>query len=210
MTVWTPHISNSDHGSVTSTQCNTSLVTSIFPERDRSCHLMLQASSATASQCRTPLDYRKNRSIPGLMTLHTFLHGGHEIANGRIMLCVKSIGPRKKHTSSTRGTVNECVHVGVFDDTSEGMLSLWNAASGSALTWKPSRTILLLTNASCKEDGKKWISLSPASMADVDPNVPDAHWLRAYAQRMVKREHVNLPFPDKGAATATLIAHGLF
>ena len=35
-------------------------------------------------------------------------------------------------------------------------------------------------------------------MFDVDPMISDAFWLRGYAQRMTKREHINPPFPDDG------------
>ena len=40
------------------------------------------------------------------------------------------------------------------------------------------------------------LSLNANSRIDVDPDTGDARRLRALAQRMIRREHVNPPFPD--------------
>lgn len=39
---------------------------------------------------------------------------------------------------------------------------------------------------------------------DVDPCMEDAYWLRGHAERLVKREHVNQPFPEDGASSSRL------
>ena len=33
---------------------------------------------------------------------------------------------------------------------------------------------------------------------DIDPAFNDAVWLRAFAQRLTKKDHVNPPFPERG------------
>ena len=94
VSVWTPHISTSDLGSL-SLQ-GTSLVTSIFPERDSSCYFMVQDNSDTGTLCKTPLGYVDGKQLASLMTLKSFVEGGHEVDDGKILVCVKSIGGRKK------------------------------------------------------------------------------------------------------------------
>ena len=42
------------------------------------------------------------------------------------------------------------------------------------------------------------LSLTNSTHVDVDPCMIDAYWLRGYAQRLTKREHVNQPFPEGG------------
>ena len=73
-----------------------SLVTSIFPERDNSCYFMVQEQSDEGVMCKTPSGYRDGKQLDGLMTLKNFIEGGHEVADGKILVCVKSIGARKK------------------------------------------------------------------------------------------------------------------
>ena len=73
-----------------------SLVTSIFPERDNSCYFMVQEQSDEGVMCKTPLGYRDGKQMDGLMTLKSFIEGGYELTDGKILVCVKSIGGRKK------------------------------------------------------------------------------------------------------------------
>ncbi len=56
-----------------------------------------------------------------------------------------------------------------------------------------------MTNPSFRGDKRPTLSLSQGTHVDVDPCMVDAHWLRGHAQRLMKREHVNEPFPDGGA-----------
>lgn len=46
--------------------------------------------------------------------------------------------------------------------------------------------------------GRPTLSLTQGTHVDVDPLMVDAYWLRANAQRLVRREHVNQPFPEGG------------
>lgn len=94
VSIWTPHVSNAESSSLTVRDA--SLVTSIFPERDNSCYFMVQEQSDEGVMCKTPLGYRDGKQLDGLMTLKSFIEGGHELADGKILVCVKSIGGRKK------------------------------------------------------------------------------------------------------------------
>jgi hypothetical protein len=70
---------------------------SIFPERDGSCHFMIQdEASDTSELCKTPLGHHEGQPLAGLMTIQNFIDGGYEVAVPRVLVCVKSIGARKK------------------------------------------------------------------------------------------------------------------
>ena len=94
VSIWTAHVSNAESGSLMVR--DTSLVTSIFPERDNSCYFMAQEKSDEGMVCKSPLGYRDGEQMDGLMTLKNFIEGGYELADGKILVCVKSIGGRKK------------------------------------------------------------------------------------------------------------------
>ena len=68
------------------------------PERDKSCYLLVQENSDDGTLCKTPLGYKEGKELKGLMTLKNFIDGGHEVSDGKILVCVKSIGGRKKCT----------------------------------------------------------------------------------------------------------------
>lgn len=48
--------------------------------------------------CKTPLGYREGRALAALMTLKNFSEAGSDVKDATIVVCVKSIGPRKKCT----------------------------------------------------------------------------------------------------------------
>lgn len=86
---------------------NATIKTSIFPEKDNSCYFMVvnekkKDASDTASAengpvlCRTPLGYKAGRQLVGLMTLKNFIQGGSDVAEGKVLACIKSIGARRK------------------------------------------------------------------------------------------------------------------
>lgn len=72
------------------------LFVSIFPERDRSCHLLVHEAGADGLRCTTPLGYKESQALAGLMTLKNFMEGGHEVVNCKILVCVRTIGAKKK------------------------------------------------------------------------------------------------------------------
>jgi hypothetical protein len=209
ISIWTPHISNGEHGTLSSVQAP--LFTSIFPERDRSCHLMIHENSDTGVKYKKPLGYRKHEALPGLMTLKNFIDGGYDVVEGRILVCVKSIGAKKKGNvllsliltllicsqlvTNKNQITSEVVNINIFDNTSEATLSLWNTSIASASLWTPSSTILLITNPGWRIDRRAYIHLTSNTIVDIDPATPDADWLRNFAQRITRREHVNPPFP---------------
>ena len=72
------------------------LFVSLFPERDRSCHLMVHQNSDNGNMCAAPLGYRNGRQLSGLMTLQNFIDGGYDVIDAKIHVVVKSIGAKKK------------------------------------------------------------------------------------------------------------------
>jgi hypothetical protein len=98
VTVWTPHISAAEPNALTLRRVG--CFTTVFPERDGSCHFMAQADGASAAICRTPLGHTEGEPLEGLMTLRNFEDGGHELDGAKILVCVKSVGGRKTGLSA--------------------------------------------------------------------------------------------------------------
>lgn len=96
------------------------------------------------------------------------------------------------------GHSNDVVSVGVFDDSMEASLSLWGITAASANGWTPSYTVLLITSPGCNSSHRHWLSLTATSLVEVDPDLRDTAWLRVFAGRFAKREHVNPAFPLRG------------
>ena len=94
VSIWTPHISSAESSSLALQ--DTALVASIFPERDNSCYFIVQEKSDEGVLCKTPQGYRDGKQLDGLITLKNYVDGGHEVAEGKVLVCVKSIGGRKK------------------------------------------------------------------------------------------------------------------
>jgi hypothetical protein len=65
----------------------------------------------------------------------------------------------------------------------------------SASLFVPSQTILLISNPGWRIEKIAKLTLSGNSRIDVDPDMGDARRLRALAQRLTKKEHVNPLFP---------------
>ena len=69
----------------------------VFPEKhSRSEYLMIHNSGTAGGPCRIPLHYEEGEQLVGMMTISSYLDGGHEISDAKILVCVKSIGSRKK------------------------------------------------------------------------------------------------------------------
>jgi len=194
-TIWTPYI-----GTVVKTKTfiipNAPNTTSIFPGREGSVHIVIHENSDKDKTCRVPLGYNKGQTLPGLMTLKSFIDGGYEIKDTKVLGCVKSIGPIKKITNK-KGIINDLTEVTIFDDTAEIILKLWGMYRFSASEWTPSRTILLLSNPTFRLEHRGGCSLgvSHATMLDLDPDFPDADWLRKYAVNLHKWESVDQRLP---------------
>jgi hypothetical protein len=140
------------------------LFVSLFPRRDRNCHVMVHQNSDDGKMFDRPLGFREGVPLDRLMTVENFLDGGYDVTDGRILVVVKSVGAKKKITRQD-GTVTENLNVQVQDDTGEAMLGLWGTLTWSALTtvsiadtdiaagrrgWKPGETVLLIQNPGWK------------------------------------------------------------
>ena len=89
----------------------------------------------------------------------------------------------------------------IFDNTAEAALSIWGDATASTTIWKPSETILLLTNPGYNAydpSRKSKMTMYHNTLVEVDPAMYDAEWLRNYARKLSKRDHINPPFPQNG------------
>ena len=94
VSIWTVHISHGEHGTLATPAAP--LFTTIFPERDRSCYIMVHENSDDGILCRRPYGIKDNYHLAGLMTVKNFMDGGYDVDDCKILVCVKSIGARKK------------------------------------------------------------------------------------------------------------------
>ncbi|KAI6890359.1 hypothetical protein KC318_g14656 [Hortaea werneckii] len=220
VSIWSNHVSDGENGTLSST--GAPLFVSLFPERDRNCHFMVHENSDDGKLCAKPLGYRTGHPLAGLMTLQNFIDGGCDVAGAKILVVVKATGPKKTFTRKDNSTT-ESISVRIHDDTAHAILGLWGTNANSPLRqvprdsntsnpeairsregWKAGETILLVQSASCKPGHTPYLSLSSASMVDVNPTFPDADWLRHWALRQRSRESVNPPFPAKTFDLQTL------
>jgi len=95
LTLWTVHVSNSSgHNALASRSAP--LFTSIFPEGERNCHLMIHENSDDGTQCKRPYGCRDSQTMDGLMTLKGFTDGGYDVEEPKLLVCVRSIGAKKR------------------------------------------------------------------------------------------------------------------
>ncbi|KAF2276361.1 uncharacterized protein EI97DRAFT_398063 [Westerdykella ornata] len=195
VTVWTVHISHGTKSYLTSRPAP--YFTSIFPERERCCHIIFHESTEDDGNCyRHPYGCSGTELVPGLMTLREFTNGGYDVEEAKLLVCVKSIGARTTRGSRGKsGRSYEMINIRVFDDTAEAVLTLYDIVCHSASNWQPSHTILLISEPKWSIDNIAKLSVNANTRIDVNPHMADAQWLRAMAQRLTKREHVNPPFP---------------
>ena len=93
------------------------------------------------------------------------------------------------------GTTSELISLGIIDDTSDATLTLYSSMCDSAPLFTPSKTVLLISNPGWRIEKTAKLTLNGNSRVDVDPDMGDARRLRALAQRLTKKSHVNPPFP---------------
>ncbi|ORY59627.1 uncharacterized protein BCR38DRAFT_445069 [Pseudomassariella vexata] len=151
--------------------------------------------------------------LQGLMTLKSFLNSGYDMGDGKILVCVRSVGPRKAIQLKKREGTVDLIEVGIFDDTATCVLKLWGDKVFSAKTWVPNQTILLISTPTCRisdrPDGSSSadIGVGYNSMVDIDPIFPEADWLRKKVKEMSRKERVLTPFP-KGIWDVEAIVNG--
>ncbi|KAL8841516.1 MAG: hypothetical protein Q9170_000899 [Blastenia crenularia] len=167
-----------------------SYVTSIFPEHENSCYFMVQANQDQGTLFKKPLGYKDGIQLDSLMTLESFVKGGHDVINGKVLVCVKSI------VTTKQGDLLDIVNVNIFDDTYDSTLSLCGRVAKSAAYWKATQTILLLSNPGFKADKKPTLCVNSRTHIDVDPCMPDAKWLKDFAESLTAREAVRVLYPE--------------
>jgi hypothetical protein len=106
--------------------------------------------------------------------------------------------------TNRNGTTSDLITAVVLDDSHEGYLTLYGSVSASASLWKPYETVLLIADPGWRIDKSAKLSLNANTQIFIDPSIAEARYLRALAQRLIKKEHVNPPFPceDFSAAEA--------
>jgi hypothetical protein len=132
------------------------------------------------------------------MTLSSYTSSGHDgVVGAKILACVKSIGARRKITTKS-GAERELAEVLLFDHTGEIRWTLWGELIESSKSWEPGKTILLFSNPGYRALywGKGGVALQHSTMVDVDPDFPDADWLRRYSEGLTKRESLCMAFPE--------------
>ncbi|KAI0470673.1 hypothetical protein GGR56DRAFT_683713 [Xylariaceae sp. FL0804] len=185
--------------------------TTLYPGRNGATHIVFHADAPASpdhSALRCPLliaSTRDHDSLPGLMTLKSFLSSGYDLGEGKILVCVRSVGPRRTVRPKKREGTLDLVEVGIFDDTAACVLKLWQDKVASAKTWTPNHTVLLISQPSCRIADRLSpqgavsfeIGIAYSTMVDVDPDIPEAEWLRTKVQNMAKRESVLVSFPSQ-------------
>lgn len=101
VTVWTVHVSHGEQASLAPSTAP--LFTSIFPEREQSCHLEIQKNGDDGTMYKNPYGYNNGTEpMPGLMTLKNFTEGGYGVDDCKLLVCVKSIGAKKRCKTERR------------------------------------------------------------------------------------------------------------
>lgn len=196
LSVWTTFITDKQPDATVINFINA--YANLFPGRVTSDHILIHKNESTASICRTPLEYRKGQPLPGLMTLDGWGGGGHDgVVGAKILVCVKSIGAKKKVQRKNGG---ECdlATILLVDHTGEMRWTIWQEMIDSAKDWQPGKTILLISNPGYKLEysGKGSVGVLHSTMIDVDPDFPDADWLRKYVLGLTKKESLCVEFPE--------------
>ncbi|KAK4645496.1 hypothetical protein QC761_201950 [Podospora bellae-mahoneyi] len=211
VTVWTGFVADYSAAHVAYSNFRipfVSLMISIHPSAgSTSCirfHNESNPSQDTTELCRVPLNYDNfiNLSqVPGLMSLKAYISSGYDDnQDAHILVCVFSAGPRLTVWSKDKQKDLELIEVRVFDETCNNcVLKLWEDKVSSAKSWVANQTILLITNPilkhSIRSNGLVELGIGSSSMVEVDPDFPDADWLRHMAAARTRKESVHIPFP---------------
>lgn len=142
--------------------------------------------------------------MPGLISLKALMKGTqtHEKNDNdtltRVLVCVSSVGPRKTIKTNNKPGTLDLVEVHVCDKTDHYVIRLWSDQIVSAREWTAGHTVLLITNPIFhprKRNINPGLGIALNSIVDVDPDFPDAHWLRRMTEALTKRERIPIPFP---------------
>ncbi|KAI0601365.1 hypothetical protein F4775DRAFT_589582 [Biscogniauxia sp. FL1348] len=207
ITIWATYISDKQNGIEPIPFCFSA--TTIHPGINKATHIVFhvdQIGSDDDRSLRRPIeaDIGQHSYLPDLMTLKAFLSSGYDLGEGRILVCVRSVGPCRKVHSKKHQEPLSLIEVGIFDDTANCMLKLWGDKVASARTWVPSETILLILKPTCRIPGRPnahqagvcaELGIGYNSIVDVNPDFEEANWLRKKVQDMSKKDSAHTPFP---------------
>jgi hypothetical protein len=198
LSIWTAFISDTsktDTPQIPSVTVHANL----FPGRVTSDHVMIHTTLSSDSICRTPLGYKKDQPLPGLMAVKSYLDTGHDgVTGAKLLVCVKSIGSKKKISRKDGGGEYELADVVLFDHTGEVRLTVWNEIIESAKCWKAGETVLLISNPGyrVRGNGKGELGITACTMVDVEPEGQDADWLRQFAVGLTRKESLCFNVPE--------------
>lgn len=126
------------------------------------------------------------------------------MGEGKVLVCVRSVGPRRTvRTKKKEGTL-DLIQVGIYDDTASCIFTLWEDKIPSAKLWVPTQTVLLISQPWSRindstnrltEDHLQ-LGIGYSTFVDVDPDIPEAAWLRTKIQDMARKASVIIPFPS--------------
>ena len=114
------------------------LKTSIFPERDNSCYLLVQKNSDDGTLCKVPHNYKVGKQLAGLMTLKNLVEGGHDVVEGKVLVCVKSIGGKRKGRSCVTGITPLLLMKG---QSNQREATKWRRSTSKSLTILPKQLL---------------------------------------------------------------------
>ncbi|KAI0838702.1 hypothetical protein F5Y06DRAFT_303622 [Hypoxylon sp. FL0890] len=201
VTIWTTFIGDSSGaGSGNIPFCASA--TTLYPGRNGATHIIIHSDVPDSEgnrvlRCPLECNLKAYEYLPALMTLKAFLSTGYDLGEGKILVCVRSVGPRRSIQSKKDQKTLYMIEVGIFDDTATCVLKLWEDKVPSAKSWVPNQTILLISKPTFKIRGTSpEIGVAYNSMVDVDPAFPDADWLRNKVKNMATKQSVYIPFPS--------------
>ena len=163
-----------------------------------------ESDGDNASLCRIPLGYHLGlKYLRGIKSLNELMAGSEtkERQVLRLVVAVKSIGPRRKIClkKDEVDRIAFTVEVIVRDRTDEATISLWDYATEALRYWKAGETVLLLSNPDVKRDGgRERLTMGPTTCLQIDPDFHLAVELRTWAKAKRMEESVNIPFPEGG------------
>ncbi|KAK8049188.1 hypothetical protein PG994_010918 [Apiospora phragmitis] len=204
VTIWSTHFCHTNKGEIGHiplVHCSTT----IYPGRNQASHIVFHhdpPGTRETSMLREPLEFNIETpdDLRGLMTLGSFLDAGYDMGDGKVLVCVNSVGPRKVIQPKNRNTSLNLIEVGIFDETATSVLTLWDDKIDSSQSWRPNQTTLLISRPSYRRndhsDKIMSIGLGYSSMIEVDPDFPAVDWLHKKITSMMKMESIVTPFPE--------------
>ncbi|KAI2625948.1 hypothetical protein GGR54DRAFT_637720 [Hypoxylon sp. NC1633] len=203
VTVWATFIADATTASSGSIPFYASSM-NIYPGRKTATNIVIHddlpgSDADRILRCPLECNLTEYNYLPGLMTLKAFMSSGYDMEDGpaKILVCVRSVGPRRAIYSKKLDKNLAVMEIGVFDDTAAGVLKLWEDKIVSAKRWVPSQTVLLISKPTSRAHGaSRELGIGQSSMIDVDPDFPDANWLRDKVKGLAKKQSICLPFPS--------------